>query len=86
MPVSDTTDMPTRRHLLADVKIALEAHVGRATMTVARFTALQAGEAIPLDAALNQAVELRLNGVTVARGELVAVDDRFGVRLTEVAA
>jgi len=55
-------------------------------MTVSQFTALKVGEAVRLDAALNQSVELRLNGAIVARGELVAVDDRFGVRLTEVAA
>lgn len=78
--------MPARSHLLGDVEIGLEAHVGRAAMTVSRFNALKPGEAIPLDAALNQSIELRLNGITVARGELVAIDERFGVRLTEVAA
>ncbi|MBL7358791.1 FliM/FliN family flagellar motor switch protein, partial [Escherichia coli] len=38
-----------------------------------------------LDAQLNTPVELRLNGVAVARGELVAVGEKFGVRLTEIA-
>lgn len=78
--------MSTKNHLLAEVEIGLEAHVGRATMTVARFNALKTGDSVPLDAALNQSIELRLNGVTIARGELVALDERFGVRLTEVAA
>lgn len=84
--MTEQTQIPTRSHLLAEVEVGLEAHVGRATMTVSQFTALKVGEAVRLDAALNQSVELRLNGAIVARGELVAVDDRFGVRLTEVAA
>ena len=47
--------------------------------------ALRLGTVVPLDATLNQSVELRLNGVAVARGELVAVGDSFAVRLTEIA-
>ena len=41
-------------------------------------------EQVALDAQLNSAVELTLNGVAVARGELVAVGEKFGVRLTEI--
>ncbi len=40
---------------------------------------------VTLDAPLNQAVELRLNGTVIAHGELVAVGDKFGVRLSEIA-
>ena len=71
--------------LIDGVELALDAYIGQARMTVAELTALAVGATIALDAALNQAVELRLNGVTVARGELVAVGDNFGVRLTEIA-
>ena len=71
--------------LIENVEVVLEACVGAARLTVRELTALKPGETVTLDAALNQAVELRLNGVAVARGELVAVGDRFGVRLTEIA-
>jgi flagellar motor switch protein FliN/FliY len=71
--------------LIETVSVTLEAYLGEARMTVADLTALKDDSIVPLDAALNQAVELRLNGVAVARGELVAVGDSFAVRLTEIA-
>ena len=71
--------------LIETVNVTLEAFLGEARMTVADLTALREDSVVPLDAALNQAVELRLNGVAVARGELVAVGDSFAVRLTEIA-
>lgn len=71
--------------LIETVSVTLEAYLGEARMTVAELTALKDASVVPLDAALNQSVELRLNGVAVARGELVAVGDSFAVRLTEIA-
>ncbi len=71
--------------LIDAVGVTLEAYLGEARMTVADLTALKDDSIVPLDAALNQAVELRLNGIAVARGELVAVGDSFAVRLTEIA-
>ncbi len=71
--------------LIDSVAVELDAMLGKARMTIGALTALNPGAVVPLDAALNRQVELRLGEVTVARGELVAVDDRFGVRLTEIA-
>jgi flagellar motor switch protein FliN/FliY len=71
--------------LIEEVEVALEAYVGEARMSVAALNAMKVGSSVTLDAALNRAVDLKLNGVTVARGELVAVGDNFGVRLTEIA-
>lgn len=70
--------------LIDAVTVELEAHLGRVAMTVGALTALDAGAVVPLDAPLNQFVELRLNGIAVASGELVAVGDHFGVRLREI--
>jgi flagellar motor switch protein FliN/FliY len=70
--------------IIENVGIQLEAVLGSARLTVAELTALKSGDAVTLDAALNEAVTLRLGDASVARGELVAVGDRFGVRLTEI--
>ena len=70
--------------LIETVGVTIEACLGEARMTVAELTALAKDAIVTLDAPLNQAVELRLNGAAVARGELVAVGDTFGVRLTEI--
>jgi flagellar motor switch protein FliN/FliY len=71
--------------LIENVGVTLEAFLGEACMTVAEFTELKGGAVVPLDATLNQAVELRLNGVTVAKGELVSVGAKFGIRLVEIS-
>ncbi|WP_052215775.1 FliM/FliN family flagellar motor switch protein [Sphingomonas sp. ERG5] len=70
--------------LIDSVEVVLDGYLGRATMTVAELGALGRDAVITLDAALNSAVDLRLNGITVARGELVAVGDNFAVRITEI--
>lgn len=71
--------------LIDQVGVSLEAFVGEARMTVGELTSLAEGSLVELDAVLGQAVELRLNGVAVARGELVAAGDRLAVRLAEIA-
>lgn len=71
--------------MIDHVEVQVEAFVGSAQMTVAELAALKHASTIVLDAPLSQSVELRLNGAVIARGELVAVGDNFGVRLTEIA-
>ncbi len=86
--VSSTQTPPGRSlasRMIDNVEIELQAFVGDARMTVAQLGALAVDSVVTLDAALNRAAELRLNGAIVARGELVAVGDKFGVRLTEIA-
>jgi flagellar motor switch protein FliN len=87
-PPSGSTGAGTPRvssKLIENVAVALEAFLGTAPMTVAELTALTSGSVVTLDAQLNTTVELRLNGIAVARGELVAVGEKFGVRLSEIA-
>ena len=71
--------------LIAGVEVTLEARIGSAVMSIARLMELKAGDCVSLDAELNSDVELILNGVTIARGELVTVGDSFGVRIVEIA-
>ncbi|MES2442147.1 MAG: FliM/FliN family flagellar motor switch protein [Pseudomonadota bacterium] len=84
-PASTPAPATLSSKLIESVPVELEAFLGGARMTVAQLAALKPGAAVALDAQLNGAVELRMNGVAVARGELVAVGEKFGVRLTEIA-
>ena len=72
--------------LLRDVRVAIEARLGRTELTVAQLTALKAGSVVTLDTSLADHVELYLNGALVARGEIVAVGDVYGVRITDIGA
>jgi flagellar motor switch protein FliN/FliY len=71
--------------LLGDVAVTLQARLGSVEMTLADLLALRTGSVIELKTRLSEPVELYLNDGLVARGEIVAVDDRFGIRILEIA-
>jgi flagellar motor switch protein FliN len=78
-------EQPAWPSALSAVDVSVEAYLGNASMTVAALKALQTGGVVTLESALNAFVELRVNGVAIAEGELVAVGDQFGVRIVRLA-
>lgn len=79
---------PTQRvsnDLLRGIRVSLEARLGEASMTVDDMMALGPGSIVPLETALADHVDLYLNGTLVARGEIVAVGEKFGVRIVDIA-
>jgi flagellar motor switch protein FliN/FliY len=70
--------------LVGHVPVSLTALVGSVTLSIEQLFALKAGEVLPMNEALDAPVTLQLNGKAVARGELVAVEDHFGIRVTEL--
>jgi flagellar motor switch protein FliN/FliY len=71
--------------LIGHVQVAMTAQVGTVTMSVERLFALAAGDVVKMNELLEAPLTLMLDGKPVARGELLAVDDHFGVRIIEVA-
>lgn len=78
--------LPPDSPLLKDLNVTLQARLGEAIMPIAELLALRAGSVLSLETRINEPVELYLNDALVGRGEIVAVDDRFGVRIVEIAA
>jgi flagellar motor switch protein FliN/FliY len=78
--------LPHDSPLLKDLNVTLQARLGEAVMPIAELLALRAGSVLSLETRMNEPVELYLNDALVGRGEIVAVDDRFGVRIVEIAA
>jgi flagellar motor switch protein FliN/FliY len=72
--------------ILRDVNVELKARLGDVRLTVEALLALRAGSVVTVETKLADLVELRLNDAVVARGEIVAVGDNFGIRIVEVAA
>ena len=70
--------------LLRGVRVSLDARLGQAAMTAEELMALKTGSVVTLQAALADQVELYLNENLVARGEIVAVGDKYGVRIVEI--
>ena len=70
--------------LIKGVKVRLGACVGCTTLTVAELSALKDGTVLKLDRAVDDPVDIVLDGQVIARGRLVVVDDSFGVSITEL--
>jgi flagellar motor switch protein FliN/FliY len=71
---------------LGAVNVRVDVRVGSAPIDLASLLAMQHGAVLALDRLLEQPVDVRVGDHVVARGMLVAVDDHFGVRITETAA
>ena len=71
---------------LNDVGLELTVEVGRTRMTLGQALALGPGSVITLDRLADQPVDLLVNGKSVARGEVVVIDDVFGLRVTQIVA
>ena len=78
--LSSVTDM--RR--LAAVPVDLSVEMGRTRMTVGQTLELRPGSIITLNRMAGEPVDLLVNGAAIARGEVVVIDEQFGLRVTEV--
>ena len=59
--------------------------IGRTTMTIGETLALGPGSIVTLNRLAGEPVDLLVNGKPIARGEVVVIDEEFGLRITEVA-
>jgi flagellar motor switch protein FliN/FliY len=71
---------------LRDVPVDLVVEIGRTRMTIGEALKLTPGSVIGLNRLAGDPVNLLVNGKPIARGEVVVVDDEFGLRLTEVVS
>ncbi|MCW3015784.1 MAG: fliN [Solirubrobacterales bacterium] len=69
---------------LTDVTVELAVEVGRTFMTLGEALALGPGSVVTLERLADKPVDLLINGRPIARGEVVVIDEQFGLRLTEV--
>jgi flagellar motor switch protein FliN/FliY len=88
-PVQETvgkakTSHPANIDLLMDVSLRVSVELGRTRMQLAQILELQHGSVIELDRLAGDPVDVFVNDCMVARGEVVIVDDKFGVRITEM--
>ena len=78
---------PTARRgieMLHGVDMEVTVELGRARMTVRDLLALTPGNVLELDRAAGSPADLLVNGRLIARGEVVVVDEDFGLRITEI--
>jgi flagellar motor switch protein FliN/FliY len=69
---------------LSDVPIDLTVEIGRTRLTVGETLDLRQGSILTLNRMAGEPVDLLVNGTPIARGEVVVIDEQFGVRITDV--
>jgi flagellar motor switch protein FliN/FliY len=67
-----------------DIPVQVSAVLGKATMEVSQLLKLGRGAVVELDRKVGEAIDIYVNDRLVARGEVVLVDDRLGVTMTEI--
>ena len=75
-----------RLDLLLDVPLDVSVELGRCRMTIQDLLALGPGAVIELDKIAGEPLDILINDRLVARGEAVVVNDKFGVRITDIVS
>ena len=71
---------------LGAVPVDVSVEIGRTRMTVGETLELREGSVITLDRMADEPVDVLVNGTPIARGEVVVIDEQFGLRLTQILA
>jgi flagellar motor switch protein FliN/FliY len=97
-PVADGSGLLARRgeagstslrgglDMLHDVEMEVSAELGRTRMSVRELLSLAPGAIVELDRAAGSPADLLVNGRLIARGEVVVIDENFGIRITEIVS
>ena len=84
MPVEISDKIASDLAPVFDVPVNISAVLGRAHMSVAQLLQLGQGSILELDRTVGEAIDIYVNNRLVARGEVVVVDERLGVTMTEI--
>ncbi len=74
----------TDLHAVYDVPVQVSAVLGKATLQISQLLKLGRGAVVELDRKVGEAIDIYINDRLVARGEIVVVEDRLGVTMTEI--
>ena len=75
---------PPNLDRVLDVPVSLTIELGGCQLAMRKVLQLSIGSVVQLDKAADAPVELSINGKLIARGEVVIIEDRYGVKITEV--
>lgn len=70
--------------VLLDIPVTLQLEIGRAKVTIRNLLSYTQGSVIEMDRLAGEPLDLLVNGTLIAHGEVVVINDKFGVRLTDV--
>jgi flagellar motor switch protein FliN/FliY len=71
-------------HMVLDIPVTLSVELGRTKVPIKYILQLAQGSVVELDALAGEPMDVLVNGYLIAQGEVVVVNDKFGIRLTDV--
>jgi len=81
-PVGDGSEV--NLDMILDVPVTLAMEVGRTRISIRNLLQLNQGSVVELDRSAGEPLDVFVNGTLVAHGEVVVINERFGIRLTDV--
>ena len=80
-----SADAPVRDiNMVLDIPVQLSVELGRTKVSIKHILQLGQGSVVKLDAMAGEPMDVLVNGYLIAQGEVVVVNDKFGIRLTDV--
>lgn len=70
--------------LILDIPVALNVELGRTKLAIRNLLQLAQGSVVELDGLAGEPMDVLVNGTLIAQGEVVVVNDKFGIRLTDI--
>ena len=72
--------------MIMDIPVAVTVELGRAKISIRELLSIAPGSVVELDSLAGTPLNMLVNGCLIARGEVVVVDERFGIRLTDITS
>ena len=79
-----TPDEQAKLDAIMDIPVTITMEVGRSQITIRNLLQLNQGSVVELDRVAGEPLDVLVNGTLIAHGEVVVVNDKFGIRLTDV--
>lgn len=79
-----TPDIQEKLKKFLDLPLLIEVVVGSTTLTLGEILNLSPGSVVELDNLVEEPVDIKVNGKLVAKGEIVVVEEKFGVKITDI--
>ncbi|MET0292691.1 MAG: flagellar motor switch protein FliN [Steroidobacteraceae bacterium] len=83
-PVASERSVDAKLEVILDVPVTLTLEVGRTRLPIRSLLQLAQGSVVELERAAGDPLDVFVNGTLIAHGEVVVVNDKFGIRLTDV--
>ncbi|KIP78472.1 flagellar motor switch protein FliN [Stenotrophomonas chelatiphaga] len=86
LQAEEATGADLNLDVILDVPVTLSLEVGRARLPIRNLLQLNQGSVVELERGAGESLDVFVNGTLIAHGEVVVINDRFGVRLTDVVS